>query len=248
MWVLGVCVGPSDRFERHCLPSLEAHCADAPLLVKREQVSIAHAYNQLMAEALALAADGLILLHDDVELRSDPRPQLQQCMSEPSVAIVGAVGSRGAAFHWWPDGQAFGYAEDTRQTFDYGGGTHEVDVVDGLIMALSPWAMRNLRFDASIGAWHGYDSDICTMARLQGKRVLVTDLKLFHHARPLAGYDTRPFGQARANYLLKWRPDAPRRQRLRWGIERTRVGQYLATSASGWRRTIRASAKRIGGR
>ena len=27
-------------------------------------------------------------------------------------------------------------------------GTHDVDTVDGIFLALSPWAVRNLRFDA----------------------------------------------------------------------------------------------------
>ena len=120
---------------------------------------------------------------------------------------------------------------------DFGGGTHDVDVVDGLFLALSRWALDNLRFDEAIGAWHGYDSDICRQAHADGKRVLVTDVALFHHARPLAGYDLTPFEQARARFLLKWRPTAPLWRRLIWRAQTSAVGLQLV------RRVKRASRR-----
>ena len=48
-------------------------------------------------------------------------------------------------------------------------------------MALSPWAMRNLRFDESLGQIHGYDFDICMQARTAGKKVVTADLQVVHH-------------------------------------------------------------------
>ena len=48
-------------------------------------------------------------------------------------------------------------------------------------MALSPWAMRNLRFDESLGRIHGYDFDICMQARTAGKKVVTADLQVVHH-------------------------------------------------------------------
>ena len=45
----------------------------------------------------------------------------------------------------------------------------EVDSIDGFVMALSPWAMRNLRFDESLGQIHGYDFDICMQVRTRGQ-------------------------------------------------------------------------------
>ena len=57
----------------------------------------------------------------------------------------------------------------------------EVDSIDGFVMALSPWAMRNLRFDESLGQIHGYDFDICMQARAAGKKVVTADLQVVHH-------------------------------------------------------------------
>ena len=47
----------------------------------------------------------------------------------------------------------------------------EVESLDGFVMAFTPWAMRNLRFDESLGKLHGYDLDICLQAREAGKKV-----------------------------------------------------------------------------
>jgi GT2 family glycosyltransferase len=57
----------------------------------------------------------------------------------------------------------------------------EVDTIYGVMMALSPWAVANLRFDESIGMLHGYDFDICRQARAAGRKVITADLRLAHH-------------------------------------------------------------------
>ena len=46
--------------------------------------------------------------------------------------------------------------------------TGEVDTVDGFVLALSPWAVRNVRFDESLGQLHGYDFDFCLQVRAAG--------------------------------------------------------------------------------
>ena len=47
----------------------------------------------------------------------------------------------------------------------------EVDSVYGLLLALSPWAVRNLRFDESLGPRYGHDFDLCAQARAAGRKV-----------------------------------------------------------------------------
>lgn len=227
----GLCVGTSHKFEKIALPAIRAQNPTASVLIRRGQSSIAEAYNSLIEEANTLSAEALILLHDDVELKGDIEAPLERCLSLPDVAIVGAIGSRGSSFDWWSDGEHFGFAQDTRAVHDFGGGTHDVDVVDGLVMALSAWALEHLRFDADhFDGWHGYDADICRQAREHGKRVLVTDLPLFHHARPLEGYDVAPFEHARRAYLLKWDRDASAVQRLRWRVGRSSLGWKTRTA------------------
>lgn len=49
-----------------------------------------------------------------------------------------------------------------------------MEMVDGCILVLSPWAVANLRFDEErYSGFHGYDADICFEARSQGKRVVL---------------------------------------------------------------------------
>ena len=48
-------------------------------------------------------------------------------------------------------------------------------------MVLSPWAVHKLRFDESIGRFHGYDFDFCLQVREAGKKIIATDLKVVHH-------------------------------------------------------------------
>ena len=57
----------------------------------------------------------------------------------------------------------------------------EVDVVDGFLMVLSPWVVRNIRFDESLGPLHGYDFDFCMQARAAGKKVVTADIRAIHH-------------------------------------------------------------------
>ena len=37
--------------------------------------------------------------------------------------------------------------------------------MDGFVIALSPWVVRNIRFDESLGQLHGYDLDFCLQVR-----------------------------------------------------------------------------------
>jgi GT2 family glycosyltransferase len=59
--------------------------------------------------------------------------------------------------------------------------TGEVDSVDGVVIVMSPWAVRELRFDESLGNLHGYDLDICLQARAAGRKVVTTDIRVIHH-------------------------------------------------------------------
>lgn len=51
----------------------------------------------------------------------------------------------------------------------------------GVVLALSPWVVQELRFDESIGMLHGYDFDICRQARIAGRKVMAVDLRVAHH-------------------------------------------------------------------
>jgi hypothetical protein len=56
-----------------------------------------------------------------------------------------------------------------------------VDSIDGFVIGMSPWAVRELRFDESLGQIHGYDFDLCCQARAAGRKVVTADLRVVHH-------------------------------------------------------------------
>ena len=60
-------------------------------------------------------------------------------------------------------------------------GTGEVDAIDGFLIVLSPWAVRDLSFDEQLARRHGYDVDICLQARAAGRKVVTADLRVVHH-------------------------------------------------------------------
>ena len=57
----------------------------------------------------------------------------------------------------------------------------EVEAVDGQLLVLSLWAVRNLRFDEALILNYGFDVDFCLQARAGGKRVAVADLRAVYH-------------------------------------------------------------------
>lgn len=211
MIAFGVCVADEARFARCALPGLRRVAEpDAQIATVTSDSSIFEAYNEVL-DGLAAREDleALVLLHDDVELL-DPAfcSKLRARLADPGVAIVGAIGARGIeSLEWWRYETA-GRVRETRGLVDFGAGPADVDVVDGLLLALSPWAARTLRFDAErFSGFHGYDADLCCQARAAGRRVVVEDLALHHHTK--GGYgDVEAFRVADATWRAKWRPVA----------------------------------------
>jgi len=142
--------------------------------------------------------EALVLLHQDAELvDADFCDRIRRALADPDVAIVGCAGSldpRGIA--WWEGSVT--WAGFLHRFEELGGGeipaltwdpddipayaeTGEVDTVDGFAMALSPWAVRELRFDESLGALHGYDFDFCMQAKAAGRKVVTADFRARHH-------------------------------------------------------------------
>lgn len=218
MFAYGIAVGPGDKFERISQPSLQRF-ASGPLLIRRGQASIFPAYNSILDEASGYEGlEGLILLHDDVELLAELEPELRECFLDPAIAIVGAVGGITRRFEWWK-GDRRGFVRDARGVEDYGGGRHPVDAVDGLLLALSPWAVRTLRFDAdAYSGFHGYDRDLCSQATAHGRTVLVADLPVLHHSA-VGDTSSLTFATARRTWQLKWGTSLQRIEvRARWWL------------------------------
>ncbi|GAA4965551.1 methyltransferase domain-containing protein [Kineococcus glutinatus] len=207
MIAFGICIGDEEKYARFAAPGIAAHGEPgSPIAESRDNPSIFPAYNEIL-DAFRDADDleALVLLHDDVEIR-DPHfgEKVRKALSDPEVAVVGVVGARGVTSLAWWEGEGAGRCAETRGLVDFGGGEHDVDSVDGLLLVLSPWAVRNLRFDEhTFHGFHGYDADLCFGARAAGKRVRVAEIDVFHHTKGGFG-DVEAYGRADAAFRAKW--------------------------------------------
>jgi hypothetical protein len=226
VFAFGVCAGPTDKYERIAGPGIAASREPGALVVVlRRQESIFTAYNRIIDRAVAADVEGLVLIHDDVRLNDpDLCSKLRAVFADPEVAVAGVIGSRNPTSVAWAHKAWIGFAIDyytkdgSRRILEGipGAGTHEVDTVDGLLLALSPWALRHLRFDhRRYPGFHGYDADICAQARHAKKLVMTVDVTLEHESRPHEGYSST-FKQADLIWKSKWRTDQPLWRRAGW--------------------------------
>ena len=146
MLAYGVCVGSRERYEELAAPHLRD--LGGVVIEADDQRSICSAYNAIDAVADEPDIEGLVLLHEDVTIESAAFiAALRTELADPDVAVVGAIGSlRPASLRWW-QGEGRGRVRDSTGLVDFGGGRHDVDVLDGLCLVLSPWAIEHLRFD-----------------------------------------------------------------------------------------------------
>lgn len=182
----------SDRaiYERVALSGIErASEPDSRLLTRAGRDTIQQPYNEMMDEAAALPElEALVLLHQDLELLDDSLPRrVRSAFRDPRVGLLGVLGGRLSKLHCWltPD-RAFGFAigpnprplRDPRISI----GPHEVDGVDGALIAAAPWVVRGIRFGAELAErFHGYDVDIGLRVRARGGKVICEDVPCRHH-------------------------------------------------------------------
>jgi hypothetical protein len=172
---------------------------DSQVLPAAPAGSLARTYNLLLDMAANREdLEALVLVHQDAEL-VDPEfcAKLRAALSDPAVGVVGCVGAIGVRSIAWWDGSVT-WASFIHRYQELGGGdlpafawngdelppyarTGEVDTVDGFVLGLAPWTVRNIRFDESLGALHGYDFDFCLQVREEGHKVVTADLKAIHH-------------------------------------------------------------------
>lgn len=219
MIIYGVCAGSIGKYEEIARPSIDrVSTPDDEVHVLMDQTSIFEAYNEILERARERPTlEAVVLLHDDVEIDDDLiRSKLQAVFADGDVSIAGVIGAKGVrSLAWWDYVKHGKVTEDRLGVIDCGAGTHEVDMVDGLFLALSPWAVHNLSFDAhAYRGFHGYDGDLCFTARSLGRKVVVTDVDVIHHTQ--GGYGNRDvFKEADRTFRRKWGLREPVRLRLR---------------------------------
>ena len=207
MFAFASVIASPEKYERCAVPGLALVTEpDSVVAESTDAVSMCSAYNEIL-DAFAGRDDleALVLLHEDTEIR-DPAfcAKVRARFAEDDLAVLGVAGARGVrSLHWW-EGECRGRVGETRGLLDFGGLGEDVDSVDGLLMVLSPWAVRNLRFDAAtFDGFHAYDVDFCFQARAAGRRVAVEDIDVFHHTK--GGYgDRAAFERGNTAFQAKW--------------------------------------------
>jgi hypothetical protein len=172
----GVCVGDWGKLAAYVTPRVPG-----PLMAVSGHSSICRAYNQILDYYRGWDLDALVLLHDDLEI-TDPafEDKLRAAMAS-DVAVVGVCGGPSdASLAWWNTPGCVGHQATDSGLIDFGPRAGDVAMVEGSLMALSPWAVAGLRFDEDYTGFHGYP-DICVAARAAGRRVTVADIDTHHH-------------------------------------------------------------------
>jgi GT2 family glycosyltransferase len=116
---------------------------------------------------------------------------------------------------WW-EGRA-SLSEVTLRYIELGGGElpaypwleaarppQIVDTIDGCVMILSPWAVRNVAFDEALRHGHGHDLDYCLQVRAAGRKVTTLDTSVIIHRSLELVEDWDPWIEAHIQLAAKW--------------------------------------------
>jgi len=228
VFVFGCPVTKEEVYEECAAPGLElVKEPDSEIMAIDSAGSLFRNYNLLM-DRVADREDleALILLHQDAEI-VDPEfcAKVRRGLRDPDVAVLGCAGAIGVRSIAWWEGSVV-WAAYKHRFREMGGGeipamtwredeipgyarTGEVDSIDGFVMALTPWAIRNLRFDESLGMLHGYDFDICLQAREAGKKVAVENMRVIHHHSLELISDIEAWTDAHMRVAEKWHGRLP---------------------------------------
>lgn len=220
MIAFGTSIAEPEPYRRYAEPGIRRVAeADSAIFPFAAVGPIARTYNLILDEAARRQdLEALVLVEAQTEI-DDPQfcARVRTALSRPDVGVVGCAGAAGVTSIAWWEGDVS--AARVRQRYgEHGGGElpafswarckpppAEVDAVDGLLMVLSPWVVRNVRFDEGLRG-HGFDLDFCFQVRAAGREVLTADLRVIHHrSLDLIG-DIDAWIEAHMRAAEKWHP------------------------------------------
>ena len=232
MIAYGCAITAPEVYDAHARRGIEsvAVAGDDAVLAIRATASIFRSYNVLLDRAAALGdgLEALVLVHQDAEI-ADPdfAAKVRAALASPGgdVGVAGLIGASGVrSLAWWEGsvswasfvhrygelggGELPGFSWDVRTAPPFAR-TGDVDVVDGFLMVLSPWAVRSLRFDETLGTLHGYDVDFCLQVREAGRRVVTFDAHAIHHHSLDLVSDPEGWVEAHQRLARKWADRMP---------------------------------------
>jgi len=200
MFIFASSITKPDVYEAAAAPGIRRAAEPDSLIWPVEAPgSLFDSYNRILDRAADVdGLEALVLLHHDTEIVSDDFcAVVREALADPQVGLVGCIGAVGVrTIAYWDasvtqasfkqryqehgGGELPGSswsAEDSHASTRFG----EVDSLDGFLLVLSPWVVKNLRFDASLGQLHGYDFDFCLQVREAGRKVVTADFRAIHH-------------------------------------------------------------------
>jgi hypothetical protein len=221
MIAFGSSITSPETYERCAEPGIRLVSEpDSKVFAHAAAGSIFRSYNLMLDEAAGLEdLEALVLVHQDAEI-VDPDfcPKLRRALEDPEVGVVGCVGAIGVRSIAWWEGSVT-WASSVYRYGELGGGelpvsawngdrlagnTGEVETVHGVLLALSPWTVRNVRFDESLGPLWGYDFDFCVQVREAGHKVVTEDLEVAHHHSLDLVREPEPWVAAHMRAAEKW--------------------------------------------
>jgi hypothetical protein len=245
MIAFGSSITEPDVYQRCAEPGIRrAAESDSEIRAMAAIGSIFSSYNALLDEfAEREDLEALVLVHQDAEIvDTDFCATVRSALADPEVGLVGCVGAIGVrSIAWWE--ASVTCASFINRYDEHGGGdlpsfswawndapayarVGEVETLDGFVLVLSPWVVRNIRFDDQLGEFHGYDLDLCLQVREAGRKVVTADFRAIHYRQLDMVPDPEPWVDAHVKLADKW--DG-------------RMG--IGTGAGSWRdRALRAEA------
>ena len=223
MFVFASSVTKPDVFRGCAEPGIRrAAETDSEVWSPAAQGPIAQSYNLLLRRAAERDnLEALVLLHQDTEIMDpDLCARLREVFADPDVGLAGCVGAIGVrSIAWWEGSVTL--ASFVNRYQEHGGGdlpafswaweeappyaqVGEVETLDGFVLALSPWTVRNVRFDESLSRFHGYDLDFCLQVREAGRKVVTADFRAIHHRQLEMLPDLDDWKEAHVRVSEKW--------------------------------------------
>jgi hypothetical protein len=256
MIAFGSAITEPEAYRRYAEPGIRAIAeADSEVQAFAAVGSVARSYNLLLDAAAAHDdLEALVIVHPHAEI-ADPDfcGKLRRTLADPDVAVVGCVGATGVrSIAWWAGDVSA--APIVHRYLERGGGDlpgfswarperplGEVDAVAGFLLALSPWAVRNIRFDEALRLNYGFDVDYCLQVRNAGRKVVAADLRtIYHHPLDLVR-DLDMWVEAHIRFAEKrdpgeaddaaWRRRARRAEAEREAARATCYSNMLVTDA-----------------
>jgi hypothetical protein len=251
MIAFGCVITEPEPYEHHAEPGIRLAAEPGSEVLTFGAVGPHGRGSNLVLEAAGRHDDleALVLVEPETRI-ADPAlcGKLRAAFADPEVAVVGCAGATGVrSLAWWEGSIVAGSV--THCYSEMGGGIipafswaqtapppAEVDAVDGMLLALSPWAVRNIRFDEALALGHGYDVDFCFEVRAQGRMVLVDDLTVVRHHPLKLVREREAWVEAHIQFARKWDgriPGAPADDRTAKERARRNEAEHEAAHAVG---------------